>query len=150
MTICRSPFIKNREKYDEFAKKSVQKNFTNENEFNELIDEAFFNKPEDFILAFNVAEDVNDAFANMTRFPIEPPYVRIALLDYIYNGFCAVISYSNVVEYLVKTGEIQSADNDITWYHMTYLNVILLNRIEFRLSIISKTFLEQEWRFLFL
>ena len=55
LSICRTPFTRNASKYQEFLTKSFQNSHKNEEEFNALVDEAFFNQPEDFIIGLNVA-----------------------------------------------------------------------------------------------
>ena len=37
-------------------KKSAEKDFESEMEYNKLVDEAFFNQPEDFLLGFNIGK----------------------------------------------------------------------------------------------
>ena len=56
LTVCKLPFYRNFDKYREFLNKSAEKDFESESEYNKLVDEAFFNKPEDFFLGFNIAQ----------------------------------------------------------------------------------------------
>ena len=58
--------------------------------------------------------------------PIESPYVRMVMADYIYSGFCAVIDYKAATDYLVRKGDIEPGTGDYTFYHIFYLKVCIL------------------------
>ena len=97
--------------------------YTNEEDFNAQVDEIFFNQPKDFILAMNIAPSYEEVIKNFTRIPISPPYVRMVFSDYIYNGFCAVVSYNALNNFLIEKGEVNRTDMDFSFYHVVYLNV---------------------------
>ena len=56
LSICKLPFYRDWDKYQEFVNKSAEKDFESEMEYNKLVDEAFFNQPEDFLLGFNIGK----------------------------------------------------------------------------------------------
>ena len=87
------------------------------------MDEIFYNQPKDFILAMNIAPSYEEVIKNFTRIPIGPPYVRMVFSDYIYNGFCAVVSYRALNDFLIEKGEVNPTDMDFSFYHVIYLNV---------------------------
>ena len=65
------------------------------------------------------------AFAakNFSRIPIEPPYVRTVLNDYLYNGYIGVISLEAIRKLLVKEGDIEVTNMDFTFDFAIFLNV---------------------------
>ena len=123
MAICKNPIHKNESKYQEFLKKSQNGSFKNEEDFNAQVDDIFFNQPKDFILAMNMATTYEEVVKDVTRIPIGPPYVKIVLSDYIFNGYCAVVSYDSLYKYLIEQGEANADEHDFTFYHIIYFNV---------------------------
>ena len=123
LSICKTPIQKDESKYQDFLKNIQSDIYTNEEDFNAQVDEIFFNQPKDFILAMNIAPSYEEVIKNFTRIPISPPYVRMVFSDYIYNGFCAVVSYSALNNFLIEKGEVKRTDMDFSFYHVVYLNV---------------------------
>ena len=123
MAICKNPIHKNESKYQDFLKKSQNGSFKNEEDFNAQVDDIFFNQPKDFILAMNMATTYEEVVKDVTRIPIGPPYVKIVLSDYIFNGYCAVVSYDSLYKYLIEQGEANADEHDFTFYHIIYFNV---------------------------
>ena len=84
--------------------------------------------------------------------PIETPYVRMVMADYIYSGFCAVIDYKAVTDYLVRKGDIEPGTGDYTFYHILYLKVrihpnILGNSTQFKSFPLGRRYASR-WHFL--
>ena len=61
LSICRSPFDKNTQKYFEFINKGFSSNFSSEAEYQSLLDEAFFAKSEDIVYSIGFGLDYNNA-----------------------------------------------------------------------------------------
>ena len=61
LSICRSPFDKNTQKYFEFMNKGFSSNFSSEAEYQNLLDEAFFSKSEDIVYSIGFGLDYNAA-----------------------------------------------------------------------------------------
>ena len=61
LTICRSPFDKNTQKYKDFMSKGYSSNFSSESEYQNLLDEAFFAKSDDIVYAIGFGLDYNAA-----------------------------------------------------------------------------------------
>ena len=114
---------KNATKYNEFMAKIATNDFQNETEFNAIVDEVFYTKPEDFFLGFNMAPTYNEVGQNISRMPIAGPYVKMVLVDYLYNGFCAVISYEAMTNLMIEQNEVESDQKDFSFYTSIFLNV---------------------------
>ena len=123
LSVCKYPIYKNAAKYDEFLKRNYLNNFKSESEFNAYVDEVFYTKPEDFFLGFNMASTYQDVVKNVSRIPVSDPYVQIVLIDYIYNGFCALISYEAIMKYLIEHDEIKNGQQDFSFFNVIILNV---------------------------
>ena len=104
----------------------VQSNeFENEQEYDSYAREALYSSPKDFFLALNMAKGYQAAVQNLSRIPIEPPYVRVVLNDYMYNGYIGVISLEAIRQFLIKEGEIQTDMIDFDFDLIVALNVSL-------------------------
>ena len=123
LSVCKYPIYKNAAKYDEFLKRNYLNNFKSESEFNAYVDEVFYTKPEDFFLGFNMASTYQDVVKNVSRIPVSDPYVQIVLIDYIYTGFCAIISYEAIMKYLIEHDEIKHGQQDFSFFNVIILNV---------------------------
>ena len=88
-----------------------------------MVDEVFYNKPEDFFHGFNIAPTYDDLLDNSVQIPVADPYVRIVLLDYLYNGFCAIVSYEALNKFVVDKGEVDANEQDFSFYNVFFLNV---------------------------
>ena len=104
----------------------VQSNkFENEQEYDSYAREALYSNPKDFFLALNMAKDYQTAVRNLSRIPIEPPFVRVVLNDYMYNGYIGVISLEAIRQFLIKEGDIESDMKDFDFDLIVSLNVSL-------------------------
>ena len=99
------------------------KEFKNESQYTSMESDTFNTNPKDFILAMNMAESWARTVKNISRIPIEPPFVRTILNDYTYNGYIAVISLEEIRKLLVKEYEISNQEKDFTFELMIFLNV---------------------------
>ena len=98
----------------------IQKNdFDTEEQFEASLNETFFTHPKDYILALTIANDFSTAVANVRRMPIKPPYVKVVLSDYIYSGFCAIVSFKELSVFLPEKEKY----GDFSFYFILYLNV---------------------------
>ena len=64
LTICRSPFDKNTQKYKDFMSKGYSSNFSSESEYQNLLDEAFFAKSDDIVYSIGFGLDHNTAMVS--------------------------------------------------------------------------------------
>ena len=99
------------------------KEFKNESHYTSVESETFNTDPKDFILAMNMAESWTETTKNITRIPIEPPFVRTVLNDYTYNGYIAVVSLEEIRKFLVNENEVSNKEMDFTFELMIFLNV---------------------------
>ena len=97
-------------------------------DLNAMENETFCTDPNDFILALNMAEYYPDMIKNLTRIPVQPPFVRTVLNDYVYNGYVAVVSLEAIKNYLITEKEVNPNDKDFTFELMILLNVGDLNQ----------------------
>ena len=86
--------------------KTEKHDFEDEKDYDEFVSKIFYDDPKDFILSLNMAKDYTLVMNNITRFPIEPPFARTVLNDYIYQGYVAVISLEAIKNQLVQDGEM--------------------------------------------
>ena len=117
------PFVKNHTAYQKFMDRVQSNEFENEQEYDSYAREALYSNPKDFFLALNMAKDYQTAVRNLSRIPIEPPFVRTILNDYTYNGYIAVVSLEEIRKLLVKEYEISNKEKDFTFELMIFLNV---------------------------
>ena len=129
LSITMLPIHKNHSKYLNFMDKTEKGDFENERDYNDFVSEIFYNDPKDFILSLNMAKDYTSVMSNITRFPIEPPFVRTVLNDYIYQGFVAVISLEAVKNQLVQDGEMDIDHMGFSFEIVISLNVSLYYNI---------------------
>ena len=120
------PFVKNHTAYQKFMDRVQSKEFENEQEYDSNAREALYSDPKDFFLALNMAKDYQTAVQNLSRIPIEPPYVRVVLNDYMYNGYIGVISLEAIKQFLIKEGNIESGMKDFDFDLIVSLNVSFL------------------------
>ena len=71
--ICKSPMIKDKEKYVDFMKRK----YGNESEFAKLKDEVFYTKGEDFVYALSIGSTYESALNRSKLLPIKPPYIQV-------------------------------------------------------------------------
>ena len=125
LAITMLPILKDYSKYLEFMTKTENGDFEGENEYEDLVSEIFYKDPKDFILSLNMAKDYTSVMNNITRFSIEPPFVRTVLNDYIYQGFVAVISLEAIKNQLVQDGEMDIDHMGFSFEIVISLNVSL-------------------------
>ena len=68
LSICRSPFDKNTQKYFEFMNKGFSSNFSSEAEYQRLLDEAFFSKSDDIVYSIGFGLDYNAALVSNSSY----------------------------------------------------------------------------------
>ena len=120
------PMYKNYAKYQEFIKKVHDQGFKNEEEYNSNVNEVFYNEAKNFISALNIAETFEKSIKNMSRIPIEPPYVRVVLNEFHFEGFRAVVSLKAMKNFLVQEKELTKDDKDFSFDLLMVLNVSTL------------------------
>ena len=99
--------------------------FAEEKMFDASVEEIFYTNPKDFILGLNMAGTYEATVSNLSRIPIEPPYVRTVLNDFLYNGYIGVISLEAIRQFLIREGEIESNTMDFKFDLMVAFNVNL-------------------------
>ena len=119
------PFVKNHTAYQKFMDRVQSNKFENEQEYDSYAREALYSNPKDFFLALNMAKDYQTAVRNLSRIPIEPPFVRVVLNDYMYNGYIGVISLEAIRQFLIKEGDIEGDMKDFDFDLIVSLNVSL-------------------------
>ena len=97
--------------------------FKDEQTFNANVEEIFYTNPKDFILGLNMARTYEATASNLSRIPIEPPYVRTVLNDFLYNGYVGVISLEAIRQFLVKNGEVNDDMIDFKFNLLVAFNV---------------------------
>ena len=128
MTICRNPFDRNTEKYFEYLNKgglnSGNPSFSNESEYQILVEEAFFTNPEDIVYAVGFGTDYNTAITtDIHEVEIAPPYVTPNFLDLSFLGYCATVSFEALKTKMVERGEISEDIIDSKFFIIIGLKV---------------------------
>ena len=123
MAIYTMPFVKNFSQYKLFMSKLHSGRFIEEETFDASVEEIFYTNPKDFILGLNMAGTYEAAVSNLSRIPIEPPYVRTVLNDFFYNGYIGVISLEAIRQFLIREGEITTNNMDFKFDLMLAINV---------------------------
>ena len=57
------------------------------------------------------------------RMPVAEPYIKIVLVDFVYNGFCAMLSFKAMNQFLIDQGEANASENDFSYSLFIVLNV---------------------------
>jgi hypothetical protein len=125
LTICKNPRDKDQTKYAEFMQKGRTSNFTNESEYQTLLEEAFFTKPEEIVFALSIGTDYTTALNRAKEIPIKPPYVEITTVDLIYFGLCATVHLEILRAYMVEKGEISEDSIDSEFFGLIWVKVKL-------------------------
>ena len=123
LSISTMPFVKNFSQYKQFMSKLQSGKFSEEETFNASVEEIFYTHPKDFILGLNMAGTYEGTVSNLSRIPIEPPYVRTVLNDFVYNGYIGVISLEAIRKFLIKEGEINANMMDFKFDLLLAINV---------------------------
>ena len=104
--------------------KGQQGKFKDQAEFESLVEQTFYSKPEEIIHAITIGREYFEALnANKSDIPLAPPYVRSAVSDFAYNGYCAVISFEALREYMVSKRQIDIGELDSTFNAIIWLKV---------------------------
>ena len=114
LTICKSPRDKNKEKFLEFISKGRNKTFANESEYQTLLDEAFFTKPQEIIRTLSIGTDVFTSIqrAKLKEIPVQSPYVESILVDFEYMGNCASVKFEALRKWMIEKGELREGAID--------------------------------------
>ena len=123
LSISTMPFVKNFSQYKLFMSKLHSGKLSEEETFNASVEEIFYTQPKDFILGLNMAGTYEATVSNLSRIPIEPPYVRTVLNDFVYNGYIGVISLEAIRKFLIKEGEINANMMDFKFDLLLAINV---------------------------
>jgi hypothetical protein len=91
MTICINPRDKDQFKYAEFMQKGMTLNFSNEYEFQTLLEEVYFTKPEEIVFALSIGTDYTTALNRAKEIPIKPPFVEITVVDLVYFAIALIL-----------------------------------------------------------
>ena len=109
LTICKSPRDKNKKKFLEFISKGQNKAFSNESEYQTLLEEAFFTKPEEILRTISIGHNVMTSLqrAKLKEIPVQSPYVESILVDFEYMGNCATIKFEALRNWMIDKGELK-------------------------------------------
>ena len=123
LTICKNPFDRNTEKFYELRKKSKKRSFSNESEFDKLIEESYFTKPEDFVNGIGIGKDFYSSFdSNETLLP-QSPYVTSSWIDVQYMGYCAHVHFEALRLKMIMEGKIEEKAMDSQFFAIIGLKV---------------------------
>ena len=128
LSICKVPLFKNKSKYQEFVSKSKTNTFKDEKEYNQMLDETFPNKMEDFVLKLGIGKDFPGAIENLDKIPVTAPYAKGIFVDFLYVGFCTIVSFEALKKYLVVEEKIDE-NQDFDFYIILSINVNVLVHI---------------------
>ena len=96
-------------------------------EFNASLEETYLTNPKDTVLAVSIAQSYPEAIllGKPELIPFQSPYVASTFIDYHYNGYCTVISYSELVKYLVNEAKtnLKNVEEDGTFFTVFWLKV---------------------------
>ena len=96
-------------------------------EFNASLEKTYLTNPKDTVLAVSIAQSYPEAIlqGKPELIPIQSPYVTSTFIDYHYNGYCTVISYSELVKYLVNEGKtnLKNLEEDGAFFTVFWLKV---------------------------
>ena len=123
LAVCKSPFDRNKEKYLNFLNKSKKLSFANETEYQRLLDEAFFTKEDDFIVAIGFGLDLDSALDNSTKTLPKPPYVTTTFLDVQYFGYCSNIHFEQFRAKMIAEGKMDKDTIDSRFFTVIGLKV---------------------------
>ena len=105
--------------------KGMTSNFINESEYQTLLEEAFFTKPEEIVFALSIGTDYTTALNRAKEIPIKSPYVEITTVDLIYFGLCATVHLEILRAYMVEKGEISEEAIDSEFFGLIWVKVKL-------------------------
>ena len=120
--------FKNKTEYHEFVTNSTINNFKDEKEYNQMLDETFPNKMKDFVLKLGIGKDLYGAIENLDKIPVTAPYAKGIFVDFLYVGFCTIVSFEALKKYLVVEEKIDE-NQDFDFYIILSINVNVLVHI---------------------
>ena len=126
LSICKVPMFKNKEKYQEFVSKSKTNTFIDEKEYNQMLNETFPNKIEEFVLKLGIGKDIFGAIENLNKIPVTAPYAKGIFVDFLYVGYCAIVSFEALKKYMVVEEKIDG-NQDFDFYVILSINVGLVH-----------------------
>ena len=101
----------------------MEKNFANESEYQNLLEDIFFTKPEETVYAISISIDLMTAITNPKEIPVKPPFAEAVLLDFYYFGYCTTIHLEAMKSIMIKRGEIQKDEIDSRFWFYVWIKV---------------------------
>ena len=123
LTICKNPFDRNTDKFYELMKKSKKRSFSNESEFDKLIEESYFTKPEDFVNGIGIGKDLESSFDSNEILLPQYPYVTSSWIDVQYMGYCANVHFEALRLKMIMEGKIEKNVIDSKFFAIIGLKV---------------------------
>ena len=106
--------------------KGMTSNFTNETEYQTLLEEVYFTNPKEIVFALSIGTDYTTALNRAKEIPVKSPYVEITTVDLIYFGFCATVHLEVLRTYMVEKGEISEEAIDSEFSGLIWVKVKLI------------------------
>ena len=141
LTICKNPFDRNTEKFYELMKKSKKRSFSNESEFDKLIEESYFTKPADFVNGIGIGKDFHSSFNNNETLLPLPPYVTSSWIDVQYMGYCAHVHFEALRLKMIMEGKIEEKAIDSQFFAIIGLKVYVSSKYKLDKKIFHCTIL---------
>ena len=105
LSICKIPFYRNKTKYYHFLKKGRTKSFKSESEYHNLLEESFFNKPEEIIYTIGYGNDYTSATEGNSEKILKPPFLKSTFMDFHFLGFCATVHFEAIKSKMISEGK---------------------------------------------
>ena len=122
IVVCVNPKDKNKTNFDNFMFKGMSRNFTDETEYYNMLENTFFTNPNEIMYSFGFGRTYQDALESASPELIKEPYVAKYLIDFVYFGNCAVVKLEEL-RYKVISNE--SKEKDANFYFILWLKVII-------------------------
>ena len=103
--------------------KAMTLNFTDESEYQTLLEEVYFTTPEEIVFALSIGTDYTTALNRAKEIPIKLPYVEITTVDLVYFGFCATVHLEALRAHMVEKGEISVEAIDSEFFGLIWVKV---------------------------
>ena len=110
-------------KYHEFLTKGQSANFTNQEEFDNLTNDIFYNEVNEVIQAISIGSDYATTLENFGKLEAGPLFIKMSLVEYFYFGQCAVISLESIRAQMVKDGDLKPTEKDSNFVLAVFLTV---------------------------
>ena len=104
LVICKSGREKSPEAWGEFLNKGMSRNFSSQEEFEELANKAFYNQPEEAVFKILFGPDYLSTLQGPLEIPVREPYVTMNLVDMFYLGYCALVDIEAVRKDFMPNG----------------------------------------------